>query len=71
MTIEEELRALAKTYSIKLGMQINDRIDEMERDDQTHFLIYRVLGVTTSEGKKIDVYQNKGRFLIQICWLIS
>jgi len=63
MPIEHELRTLAKTYSAKLNMQTNNRVEEMEQDDQSHFLIYRVLGVTTKEGKLIDIYQNKGRFL--------
>ena len=35
----------------------------MERDDLSHYLIYRVLGITEREGHLIDVYQNKGRFL--------
>lgn len=63
MSIEDELRVLAKTYSEKMRSQIDVRIAEMEEDDQSHFLIYRVLGVTTKEGKMIDLYQNKGRFL--------
>ena len=28
-----------------------------------NFLIYQVLGITIEEGKRIDVYQNKGRFV--------
>ncbi len=63
MPIEHDLRALAKTYSGKLIQQINTRIEEMEDDDRSHFLIYRVLGITTKEGEQIDLYQNKGRFL--------
>lgn len=63
MSIEQELRSLAKVYSKKLSEQIDERVAEMEEDDQSHFLIYRVLGVTTKEGKMIDIYQNKGRFL--------
>lgn len=63
MPIDDELRALAKTYSKKLSRQIDARIQEMEDDDQSHFLVYRVLGITTKEGKMIDIYQNKGRFL--------
>lgn len=63
MPIENELRALSQSYSEKLSKQINSRITEMEDDDFSHFLIYRVLGVTTKEGKMIDIYQNKGRFL--------
>lgn len=63
MPIEHELRALAKAYSEQLGKRIDARVQEMEEDDQSHFLIYRVLGITTKEGKMIDIYQNKGRFL--------
>jgi hypothetical protein len=63
VSLETELRALAKEYSDKLSQQIDVRIQEMKEDDQSHFLIYRVLGVTTKEGRLIDVYQNKGRFL--------
>lgn len=63
MPIQKEIKALAKAYSKQLSSQIGLRIGEMENDDHSHFLIYRVLGITTSEGKKIDLYQNKGRFL--------
>lgn len=35
----------------------------MKEDDTSHFLVYRVLGITDEEGHLIDVYQNKGRFL--------
>jgi hypothetical protein len=63
MPIKNELRQLARSYSEKLSKQIGLRTAEMEDDDHSHFLIYRVLGITTSEGKKIDLYQNKGRFL--------
>lgn len=63
MPIERQIRELAKEYSKKLDGKIDARVAEMEKDDQSHFLIYRVLGITTKEGKMIDVYQNKGRFL--------
>lgn len=43
--------------------QISKRILEMEQDDNSHLLIYQVLGITDEEGKLIDLYQNKGRFL--------
>lgn len=39
------------------------RIEEMKSDDTSHYLLYRVLGVTNEEGNLIDLYQNKGRFL--------
>jgi len=63
MSIDKELRELAKSYSDRLHRQINVRVEEMEGDDQSHFLVYRVLGITTKEGRMIDIYQNKGRFL--------
>ena len=34
----------------------------MDADDKSHFLIYRVLGVSDEEGNLIDVYQNKDDF---------
>jgi site-specific DNA-methyltransferase (adenine-specific) len=61
--IEKEIRALAKAYADDLKSQIDDRTLAMEEDDTSHRLIYRVLGVTDEEGKLIDIYQNKGRFL--------
>lgn len=62
-TIEEKIRVLAKKYSQNLKIKINKRIGEMKGDDNSHYLIYQVLGITTKEGEMIDVYQNKGRFL--------
>ena len=61
--IEEAIRLLARNYAVKLGKVIGRRIEEMKRDDGSHFLIYRVLGVSDREGRLIDEYQNKGRFL--------
>jgi hypothetical protein len=63
LSIEEEIRTLAKLAAEKLKGQIDERTLAMEEDDVSHRLIYRVLGVTDEEGKLIDLYQNKGRFL--------
>ena len=63
MTVKDEVRDLADKYARDLKSRVDRRIKEMESDDTSHFLIYRVLGVTDEEGKMIDVYQNKGRFL--------
>ena len=63
MTLNEKIRQLAQSYSLRLKKQIDGRVAEMEEDDRSHALIYKVLGVTDEEGKLIDVYQNKGRFL--------
>ena len=35
----------------------------MESDINSHYLIYKVLGISLDEGKLIDLYQNTGRFL--------
>lgn len=61
--IKEEIRLLAKKYREELNIRISERIEEMATDDNSHFLIYRVLGIPFDEGINIDVYQNKGRFL--------
>lgn len=63
MTIEEQIRDIAKNYSNTLQTKLQTRVAEMESDDKSHYLIYRVLGITIEEGDLIDVYQNKGRFL--------
>ena len=63
MTIKKKITELANIYSENLKNKIDDRVAEMEQDNNSHYLIYRVLGVTSKEGKMIDVYQNKGRFL--------
>jgi len=63
VTIEEKMRQLAAEYAERLGKKIAQRVEEMESDDKSHFLVYRVLGITDEEGHLIDVYQNKGRFL--------
>jgi hypothetical protein len=62
-TIDVKIEALANKYSNALKKKIDDRVELMKADDNTHYLIYRVLGITNEEGALIDVYQNKGRFL--------
>ncbi len=58
---EEKIQNLAQKYSQALLKQIDFRLEEMKFDDTSHFLIYRVLGITEKEGKLIDIYPNKGR----------
>lgn len=57
------IRNLAEVYSSNLKVKIEDRRVEMEADDNSHYLIYRVLGISLNEGQLIDQYQNTGRFL--------
>ncbi len=61
--IETQIRSLAEKMSSELEARMKQRVVDMEADDNSHYLIYRVLGVSLSEGRLIDVYQNKGRFL--------
>ena len=66
MTVQETenaIRQLAMNHKEILNKKVTDRIEEMKKDDQSHFLIYAALGVSIKEGKSIDLYQNKGRFL--------
>ncbi len=57
------IKGLADKYAAKLKKQVDMREKEMATDDTSHYLLYRVLGVTNDEGYLIDFYQNKGRFL--------
>ncbi|CAA6812040.1 MAG: Unknown protein [uncultured Sulfurovum sp.] len=35
----------------------------MKLDDTSHYMIYKILGISFDEGILIDEYQNTGRFL--------
>ena len=61
--VKDDIRALADRYAGELKRNIDERVADMEQDDRSHVLIYEVLGISKDEGKLIDVYQNKGRFL--------
>lgn len=63
MNIYTKIKNLADKYALELNNQIDVRIGEMKNDDTSHYLLYRVLGITNEEGSLIDLYQNKGRFL--------
>lgn len=61
--LKQSIKNLAEIYSANLKEKIEARKEEMKADDNSHYLIYRVLGITTLEGQLIDAYQNTGRFL--------
>lgn len=63
INLENQIKELAKVYRETLFVKINNRVQEMLIDDNSHYLIYQVLGISHQEGQQIDVYQNKGRFL--------
>lgn len=61
--LTSKIEILAEEYANNLNSKIENRKEEMKGDDNSHYLIYRVLGITTTEGQLIDEYQNTGRFL--------
>lgn len=61
--LKEKIKNLAEVYSSNLKEKIKQRKEDMKTDDNSHYLIYRILGITTKEGELIDIYQNTGRFL--------
>ncbi len=61
--LEEKIGKLADEYAGNLRSKIIARKEEMKEDDNSHYLIYRVLGIPHDEGVLIDEYQNTGRFL--------
>jgi hypothetical protein len=61
--LKQKINELAEVYSANLDSQVKQRKEDMKVDDTSHYLIYRVLGITTKEGQLIDEYQNTGRFL--------
>lgn len=61
--LKEKIKNLAEVYSSNLKGKIEQRKVDMKSDDNSHYLIYRVLGIATKEGEQIDIYQNTGRFL--------
>lgn len=63
MNVEQEIINLSSKFAERLNERVSERVEEMKADDNSHYLIYRVLKVNLEEGEMIDVYQNKGRFL--------
>ncbi|WP_104578690.1 ApaLI family restriction endonuclease [Helicobacter felis] len=61
--VYDAIKKIADTHARDLKKQVDVRMTEMKSDDNSHYLIYRVLGISDKEGNLIDLYQNKGRFL--------
>ena len=68
MEVYQTIKDLADKFALELQSQVDTRMEEMKSDDNSHYLIYRVLGVSDKEGNLIDLYQNKGRFLYKYAW---
>ena len=58
-----KIKNIADEYATNLNSKITARKEEMKKDDNSHYLIYRVFGISNKEGMLIDEYQNSGRFL--------
>ncbi len=61
--LKSKIQNLADEYASTLDLKITARKEEMKKDDNSHYLIYQVLGISNKEGMLIDQYQNTGRFL--------
>jgi len=61
--LKYKIRELADEYANNLNHKIINRRDEIRLDDNSHYLIYNVLGISSKRGQLIDEYQNTGRFL--------
>jgi len=61
--LKSKIKNIANEYTTNLDIKITSRKEEMKKDDNSHYLIYRVLGISNTEGMLIDEYQNTGRFL--------
>ncbi len=61
--LKSKIQNIADEYTRNLDLKITSRKKEMKKDDNSHYLIYRVLGMSDTEGMLIDEYQNTGRFL--------
>ena len=71
MDIYEKIKNLADKYASDLKNQVDARIEEMKSDDTSHYLLYRVLGVTNEEGNLIDLYsEQRSVFLYKYRWCI-
>ena len=61
--LKVEIRELAKIYSKKLTEKIVESKEDMLADDNSHYLLFRVLGIPPVEGQLIDMYKNTGGLL--------
>lgn len=46
----QNIKNLAEIYSANLKGKIKARTEEMKADDNSHYLIYRILGISLQEG---------------------
>lgn len=61
--IEGRIASIAERYRVGLQNRIQERKQEMMMDDNSHYMLYNVLGISNELGAATDFYQNVGRFL--------
>lgn len=59
----ELLYRIIANYRSDFQKKILERKEEMESDNNDHYLLYNVLEFTSEEGYQVDFQQNVGRFL--------
>lgn len=59
----ELIYRIIANYRSDFQKKILERKEEMESDNNDHYLLYNVLGFTSEEGYQVDFQQNVGRFL--------
>ncbi|WP_461815889.1 ApaLI family restriction endonuclease [Faecalimonas sp.] len=63
MNRDERLLNLILKYREELKEKIELREEEMQSDNNEHYILYNALGFTNEEGYQVDYQQNVGRFL--------
>lgn len=61
--LKEKIKLLIEHRQYELSKKIGEREIAMEQDNNDHYLIYNLLGISNEKGYEIDLYQNVGRFL--------
>lgn len=61
--LKKRIKLLIEHRHSELHSKINERELEMLQDNNDHYLIYNLLGISNDKGYDIDLYQNVGRFL--------
>ena len=63
---ETEIISLEKKYSSELQKRVDQRLVEMENDDNQDYLIYNVMNVSNEEENKLIYIKIKEDFYINM-----
>lgn len=62
-SLRSALDEIIERNRMSLHQKIEERRVEMAENNLEHFRLYELLGFSEEEGRKIDLYQNIGRFV--------